>query len=78
MIPHIELSFLNIYEIEIFITNAVQGYYSGNMNVQNKNKQTINKRYKRAWHFLIMVIAMHLRKSDTSASFSLGCFTCNN
>lgn len=77
MIPHIELSFLNIYEIEIFITNAVQGYHSGNMNVQNKKKNN-DKCYKRAWHFLIMVIGMHLRKSDTSASFSLGFFTCNN
>lgn len=25
MIPHIDLSFLNIYEIEILITNAFQG-----------------------------------------------------
>lgn len=41
MIPHIELSFLNIYEIEIFITNAVQGYHSGNMNVQNKKTKTM-------------------------------------
>lgn len=77
MIPHIELSFLNIYEIEVFITNAVQGYHSGNMNVQNKNKKT-DKCYKRAWHFFIMIIGMHLRKSDTSASFSLGFFTGNN